>query len=60
MKLALADRDAWYGDPLFVDVPVEALLSTSYASLRRPLIDREHASLEQRPGDSASKPGVAA
>jgi gamma-glutamyltranspeptidase / glutathione hydrolase len=51
MKLALADRDAWYGDPLFVDVPVEALLSTSYASLRRPLIDREHASLEQRPGD---------
>ena len=51
MKLALADRDVYYGDPLFVDVPIEALLSKSYASLRRPLIDREHASLEQRPGD---------
>lgn len=51
MKLALADRDVYYADPLFVDVPLETLLSKSYASLRRPLIDREHASREQRPGD---------
>ncbi len=51
MKLALADRDVYYADPLFVEAPIEALLSKSYASLRRPLIDREHASLEQRPGD---------
>jgi len=51
LKLALADRDVFYADPLFVDVPVEALLSRSYADLRRPLIDRVHASLEQRPGD---------
>jgi gamma-glutamyltranspeptidase / glutathione hydrolase len=51
MKLALADRDVYYADPLFVDVPLEALLSRPYADLRRPLIDREHASLEQRPGD---------
>ncbi len=51
MKLALADRDVYYADPLFVDVPAETLLSKSYASLRRSLIDREHASLEQRPGD---------
>ena len=51
MKLALADRDVFYGDPLFVDVPTEMLLSKEYASLRRGLIDRERASLEQRPGD---------
>ena len=39
MKLALADRDVYYADPLFVDVPIEALLSQSYTELRRPLID---------------------
>ena len=26
LKLAMADRDTYYADPLFVDVPVEALL----------------------------------
>jgi gamma-glutamyltranspeptidase/glutathione hydrolase len=51
MKLALADRDTYYADPLFVDVPIEALLSRQYAGLRRQLIDRQHASLEVRPGD---------
>jgi gamma-glutamyltranspeptidase/glutathione hydrolase len=51
MKLALADRDVYYADPLFVDVPLAELLSTKYADLRRPLIDRRHASLVQRPGD---------
>jgi gamma-glutamyltranspeptidase/glutathione hydrolase len=51
MKLALADRDVYYADPLFVDVPLEALLSRDYTDLRRPLIDLNHASLEQRPGD---------
>jgi gamma-glutamyltranspeptidase len=51
MKLALADRDVYYADPLFVEVPLEGLLSRGYADLRRALIDRQHASLEQRPGD---------
>jgi len=51
MKLAFADRDVYYADPLFVDVPMASLLSRGYAEIRRPLIDREHASLEQRPGD---------
>jgi gamma-glutamyltranspeptidase/glutathione hydrolase len=51
MKLALADRDVYYGDPLFVSVPLSELLSPSYAALRRPLIDLRHASLVQRPGD---------
>ena len=51
MKLALADRDTYYGDPLFADVPLQKLLSPEYARLRRPLIDMTRASLEQRPGD---------
>ncbi|HZT82491.1 MAG TPA: gamma-glutamyltransferase [Gemmataceae bacterium] len=51
MKLALADRYVYYADPLFVPVPLAELLSRKYAGLRRPLIDRRHASLEQRPGD---------
>src|SRR3954466_14833517 len=49
MKLAFADREAWYGDPAFVDVPLETLLSRAYADERRALIGDE-ASLELRPG----------
>jgi len=37
-KLAFADREAWYGDPDFTDVPVKALLSAEYADARRALI----------------------
>jgi gamma-glutamyltranspeptidase/glutathione hydrolase len=51
LKLAMADRDAYYGDPLFVDVPMAALLSEAYTSVRRPLIDLQRASHEARPGD---------
>ncbi len=51
MKLALADRDVYFADPLFADVPGKELLSTEYADLRRPLIDTKRASLEVRPGD---------
>jgi gamma-glutamyltranspeptidase/glutathione hydrolase len=51
MKLAMADRDEYYGDPDFVDVPLEALLSDAYTQLRRPLIDVQEASREVRPGD---------
>ena len=31
LKLSFADREAWYGDPDFVDVPVAALLDAGYA-----------------------------
>lgn len=51
MKLALADRDEFYGDPLFADVPLEQLLSDEYTELRRELIDMTEASQELRPGD---------
>ncbi|MHC4674149.1 MAG: gamma-glutamyltransferase family protein [Planctomycetota bacterium] len=54
MKLALADRDVYYADPLFENVPLSALLSNDYTKLRRPLIDTQHASLIQRPGDPLS------
>lgn len=39
VKLAFADREAYYGDPEFVDVPMETLLSKKYAAERRQLID---------------------
>lgn len=51
IKLAMADRDAYYGDPAFVDVPLYALLSDEYTEIRRPLIDMKQASLDARPGD---------
>ncbi len=50
-KLAFADREQYYGDPEFVDVPLSRLLSDQYAAERRKLIDPERANLEQRPGD---------
>jgi gamma-glutamyltranspeptidase/glutathione hydrolase len=51
LKLAFADRDEYYGDPLFVDVPLRRLLSNRYTNRRRSLIDLQTASLERRPGD---------
>ena len=38
MRLAIADRNRYVGDPKFVDVPVEKLLSKDYAAQRRSLI----------------------
>jgi gamma-glutamyltranspeptidase / glutathione hydrolase len=50
-KLALADRDEYYGDPNFAKVPMQQLLSDPYTKMRRELIDPKKASLELRPGD---------
>jgi gamma-glutamyltranspeptidase/glutathione hydrolase len=51
MKLAYADRDKYYGDPAFVKVPLQELLSDSYTRIRASLIDPNHASQKIRPGD---------
>jgi gamma-glutamyltranspeptidase / glutathione hydrolase len=48
-KLAFADREAWYGDPNFTDVPLAELLSPLYNDQRRRLIG-DTASAELRPG----------
>jgi gamma-glutamyltranspeptidase/glutathione hydrolase len=48
-KLAYADREKFYGDPDFVKVPMDRLLSDSYSSERRSLVDSA-ASHEFRPG----------
>lgn len=51
LKLCLADRDAFFGDPLFVDVPIDKLLSDEYIAVRRKLLNPSAASMQQRPGD---------
>ena len=54
LKLALADRDAWYGDPdPYGDepsVPLDVLLSDAYAASRRASIG-DRASEHPRPGE---------
>jgi gamma-glutamyltranspeptidase/glutathione hydrolase len=65
-KLAFADREAFYGDPLFSEIPLGHLLSRAYATDRRQLINMRKASMKLRPGEGvipletkgrASKPG---
>lgn len=60
LKLAMADRDRYYGDPDFVKIPMTELLSKGYAKLRRPLIDDRRASLAQQPGDPQNMKAVLA
>ena len=49
MKLAYADRDTYYADTDFVDVPAEGLLSTTYAQERAAQIDPAVASVSSTP-----------
>jgi gamma-glutamyltranspeptidase / glutathione hydrolase len=55
VKLAFADRDRYYGDPKFSQIPEQTLLSKDYANERRRLIDPAHASMESRPGEFGGK-----
>jgi gamma-glutamyltranspeptidase/glutathione hydrolase len=48
-KLAYADRESFYGDPDFVEVPIATLLSDAYNADRRKLVT-DRAALELRPG----------
>jgi len=50
MKLAFADREQFYGDPLQITVPIDTLLSDAYGAMRAKLVD-DKANREIRPGD---------
>ncbi len=50
IKLAFDDRNAWFGDPRFSDIPAEGLLSKAYAVERAALIGTR-ASLQHRYGN---------
>jgi gamma-glutamyltranspeptidase/glutathione hydrolase len=54
-KLAFADREEYYGDPLFSDIPLEHLLSKSYADERRKLIKMKKASTKSLNGAGGRK-----
>jgi gamma-glutamyltranspeptidase/glutathione hydrolase len=51
MRLAIADRNRFVGDPDFVKVPVERLLSKDYAAERRKLIHLDSTIPVARAGD---------
>jgi gamma-glutamyltranspeptidase / glutathione hydrolase len=53
VKLAMADREAWYGDT--AEAPVDDLLSPTYTAQRRALIG-DRASTELRPGSPGGRP----
>ena len=56
LKLAFADRERYFGDPRFVDVPMDALLSCDYAQARRAMIDDDRAWPEMPPaGDPLAR-----
>ena len=52
LKLALADRDAWFADPDHADVPLDRLLSPEYTRRRAAAIE-DTADGDLRPGDPA-------
>lgn len=56
-KLAMADRDAYFGDPRFIDVPIETLLSDAYADSQAARIQMDRAFPEMPPpGDARGAP----
>jgi len=57
MNLAFADREAYVGDPRFVDVPTAMLLSDGYAAAQRARIDPARAFGAMPPaGDVSGRP----
>jgi gamma-glutamyltranspeptidase/glutathione hydrolase len=60
LKLVFADRERYYGDPEFVDVPMAGLLSPEYAAARRQLIDPGRAHAGMPPAGDPRRHGGAA
>ena len=54
IELAMADRDAYLGDPAFVDVPLDVLLSDAYAASRRMMMTERAFPVLPPPGDAGS------
>src|SRR5213593_2963728 len=52
-KIAWADRAKFYADPDFAKIPLTGLLSKSYATERRKLIDPDHAAKKVEAGSPA-------
>lgn len=59
-KRAFADRNHFLGDPDFVDIPIDMLLSDAYGAQQRASISRDHTtpSTQIRPGLAASAENV--
>ncbi len=52
LKASFADRERYYGDPKFVDVPIDGLLNKEYAASWRDRISMDHATPGMpEPGD---------
>jgi gamma-glutamyltranspeptidase / glutathione hydrolase len=59
LKLAFADREAYYGDPRHVKIPEDALLDARYGEVRRGLLDPRRAWPEMPPpGDPAARQAI--
>lgn len=58
LKLAFADREACYGDPRFVEVPLERLLSQDYGASQRDRIDPRRA-IRGMPAPGIGQPAFA-
>ncbi len=56
-KLAFEDRAKYYADPDFNEIPVEWLISKTYAEQRRKLVDPKRASKSYEPGNPALDAG---
>jgi gamma-glutamyltranspeptidase / glutathione hydrolase len=55
VKLAFADREAYFGDPRMIDVPIEALLSRDYTRQRRAMLRPDRAWPEMPPAGDPRK-----
>jgi gamma-glutamyltranspeptidase/glutathione hydrolase len=58
LKLAFADREAYFGDPAVVEVPLATLISSEYAAERRKLISPDRASPEMPPPGDLGREGA--